>query len=90
METFQEKLNRVLAEGISIEPYNPQWAKLFEKEKQHLIKCIPTVIIKRIEHFGSTSIPNLAAKPIVDILVEVTSLEKTKQPISHLIIPKQL
>ena len=81
MENFQEKLNRVLAEGISIVPYKSQWATLFEKEKQHLLKCTPTGIIKRIEHFGSTSILNLAAKPIVDILGEVTSLEKTKQEI---------
>ena len=43
-------------------------------------------IIKRIEHFGSTAIPNLSAKPIVDILVEVTSLEETKKVIVPILI----
>jgi len=54
---------------------------LFEEEKKHLFDCLPHEIIKRIEHFGSTAIPHLSAKPIIDILVEVTSLEKTKKVI---------
>jgi GrpB-like predicted nucleotidyltransferase (UPF0157 family) len=81
METFEEKLHRVLAEEINIVPYNSQWPEMFEKEKRHLINCIPVGIIKRIEHFGSTAVPSLSAKPIVDILVEVTSLERTRQEI---------
>jgi GrpB-like predicted nucleotidyltransferase (UPF0157 family) len=36
---------------------------------------------RRIEHFGSTAVPGLPAKPIVDILVEVASLDETKQRI---------
>jgi GrpB-like predicted nucleotidyltransferase (UPF0157 family) len=39
-------------------------------------------MIRRIEHFGSTAIPGLAAKPIVDVLVEVSSLEETKARIA--------
>ena len=35
-------------------------------------------MIRRIEHFGSTAVPGLAAKPIVDLLVEVTDLEATR------------
>jgi len=33
------------------------------------------------EHFGSTAVPNLAAKPIIDMLVAVTSLQETKEKI---------
>ncbi len=47
----------------------------------HLQDCLPPELIRRIEHFGSTAIPNLPAKPIIDILVEVTSLEETKRRI---------
>lgn len=54
---------------------------MFEDEKRHLRNCLPHDLIGRIEHFGSTAIPNLAAKPIVDMLVEVTSLEETKERI---------
>ncbi|MDH4206990.1 MAG: GrpB family protein, partial [Desulfobacteraceae bacterium] len=34
--------------------------------------CLPSDLVKIIEHFGSTAVPGLSAKPIVDILVEVT------------------
>jgi GrpB-like predicted nucleotidyltransferase (UPF0157 family) len=42
---------------------------------------LKSAVIGRIEHFGSTAVPGLLAKPIVDILVEVTSLDETKQRI---------
>ena len=54
---------------------------MFEQEKNHLLNCLPNNLIRRIEHSGSTAIPNLSAKPIVDILVEVTSPEETKKTI---------
>jgi len=81
MESLQEKINRVVQESIDLCPYNPAWAHLFNQEKRHLLKCLPEDVIRRIEHFGSTAIPGLTAKPIIDILVEVTSLEKTKSQI---------
>ncbi|MFC1586029.1 GrpB family protein [Fibrobacterota bacterium] len=81
METFQERLRRVVQETVSIVPYDPVWPEKFEYEKQHLLSCLPDKLITRIEHFGSTAVPNLWAKPIIDMLVEVTSLEKTKSEI---------
>jgi GrpB-like predicted nucleotidyltransferase (UPF0157 family) len=54
---------------------------LFQREKDHLLACLSRELIGRIEHFGSTAVPNLAAKPIVDMLVEVTSLEETRSKI---------
>jgi len=42
------------------------------------LSCLPNDLIRRIEHFGSTAVPGLAAKPIVDILVEVTDLKETR------------
>lgn len=84
-ETLQEKILRVTSEKIEIENYNPEWSKLFEEEKEHLLKCLPHDIVKRIEHFGSTAIPNIPAKPIIDLLVEVTSLEKTKKIIAPIL-----
>jgi len=81
METLEERIKRVVQEEIAIVPYNPAWPQTFEQEKRHLLACLPNELVKRIEHFGSTAIPDLAAKPIVDILVEVTSLEETKRRI---------
>jgi GrpB-like predicted nucleotidyltransferase (UPF0157 family) len=81
METLAERIERVLREHVSIVPYNPNWPGMFEDEKQHLLSCLPTEVLGQIEHFGSTAIPGLAAKPIVDMLVEVKSLEETKRRI---------
>jgi GrpB-like predicted nucleotidyltransferase (UPF0157 family) len=83
METLQEKIERVTKEGIDVVPYDPIWPMLFEEEKAHLLHSLPKHLIKRIEHFGSTAVPGLAAKPVVDMLVEVTDLDETKR----LIVP---
>jgi GrpB-like predicted nucleotidyltransferase (UPF0157 family) len=79
MKTLKEQVERVIKERIDIVPYNPDWPRMFLLEKNHLLSCLPDTIIKRIEHFGSTAIPQISAKPIIDILVEVASLEETKR-----------
>ena len=82
METLEDRIKRVLQEEVSIVPYDPAWPRMFEEEKKHLLDCLPQNLIQRIEHFGSTAIPGLAAKPIVDVLVEVASLDETKARIA--------
>jgi GrpB-like predicted nucleotidyltransferase (UPF0157 family) len=82
METLEDKIRRVTKEKVAIEPYNPMWPLMFKDEKEHLLSNLPNGLIKRIEHFGSTAVPGLSAKPIIDILVEVTSLEETKEKIA--------
>lgn len=81
MTSEKERIQRAVAEEIAIEPYNPLWPDLFEKEKEHLRACLPPELIGRIEHFGSTAVPGLAAKPIIDILVEVTDLAEARRRI---------
>ena len=82
METLEQRVRRVTREEIAIVPYDPDWPELFRQEKEHLLDCLPSGLISRIEHFGSTAVPRLAAKPIVDMLVEVTDLEATKARIA--------
>ena len=81
MERFEERIRRVIQEDVAIVPYDPSWPEQFLLEKAHLESCLPSDLIKRVEHFGSTAVPGLAAKPISDILVEVTDLEATKRRI---------
>ena len=78
METLEQRIQRVVREEVAIAPYDPEWPKLFRQEKEHLLSCLPNDLIRRVEHFGSTAVPQLAAKPIVDMLVEVTDLEATR------------
>jgi GrpB-like predicted nucleotidyltransferase (UPF0157 family) len=82
METLEEKVARVVKEEVAVVPYDPIWPRLFEEEKRHLLKCLPPGLVGRIEHFGSTAVPGLPSKPIVDILVEVTDQDETRQRIA--------
>lgn len=77
---LQARIDKAVKEKIDIVPYCSKWPQIFTKESVFLQKKYPT-IIRRIEHFGSTSIPNLKAKPIIDMLVEVTSYEDVKKEI---------
>ena len=72
-------LDRVLVGGrerreIVIADYDPAWPERFAQERERILAALGDRAL-RIEHIGSTSVPGLAAKPIVDILVEVASLD---------------
>lgn len=58
---------------IEVVPYDPIWVKLFEEEAARISEAIPEGLIA-VHHIGSTSVPGLAAKPIIDILLEVSNL----------------
>jgi GrpB-like predicted nucleotidyltransferase (UPF0157 family) len=80
-EALEERVRRAVAEDVAVVPYDPDWPRRFQDEKKHLLACLPSELIGRIEHFGSTAVPGLAAKPIIDMLVEVRSLEETQREI---------
>lgn len=60
--------------NIEIRPFDPQWAVKFEAERARLRTALGSLAL-RIDHHGSTSVPGLAAKPIIDIQVSVAALE---------------
>lgn len=64
---------------VVIVEYDPQWPILFDRESELIRSVLDKSLITRIEHFGSTAIPGLAAKPIVDLLIGVSSLATAKQ-----------
>src|SRR5262245_25521592 len=78
METLEERIDRVTREDVAVVPYDPLWPELFRQEKGHLLSRLPADLVRRVEHFGSTAVPGLAAKPVIDMLVEVADLDRTK------------
>lgn len=72
-----------LSKPIVIQVYEPQWAELYAIEEQRLRVVLSTVALQ-IEHIGSTSVPGLAAKPIIDISVAVGSLADVTPSIAAL------
>ena len=59
---------------VSLEPYNPKWTEDFLQEKIELQNIFGKET--PIEHVGSTSVPGLSAKPIIDIVVGLDSLDE--------------
>jgi GrpB-like predicted nucleotidyltransferase (UPF0157 family) len=59
---------------IIIAPYDPAWPARFAAEAARIRQALGNIAL-RIEHVGSTSVPGLAAKPVIDIQVSVQSLE---------------
>jgi GrpB-like predicted nucleotidyltransferase (UPF0157 family) len=85
MATRQERVQQAIREEFGIVPYNPRWPELFRREAEHLRSSVPAPLILRIEHFGSTAVPGLAAKPVVDMLVQVTSLRAARSKIAPIL-----
>ena len=57
---------------VEIVEYRPEWAEIFEREREAILdKCSPWVM--EVHHVGSTSVPGLAAKPILDIMPVVAN-----------------
>jgi GrpB-like predicted nucleotidyltransferase (UPF0157 family) len=69
----------IFMDKVIIVEYDPQWPLLFDREAARIYDVVGKDLITRIEHFGSTSVPGLAAKPIIDLLVGVHSLVQAKE-----------
>jgi putative glutamine amidotransferase len=66
-----ETQGRTRAYGLT--EYDPEWPARFDREATELIDALGD-LAARIEHVGSTSVPGLAAKPVIDIQISVASL----------------
>jgi len=63
---------------VRLVPHDRRWARQFEEEKKKLEKILGTYVVA-IEHIGSTSVPDLMAKPIIDIAVGVRTMKHGKR-----------
>jgi GrpB-like predicted nucleotidyltransferase (UPF0157 family) len=61
------------AGSIVVSDYDPNWPILFEQESMRIKKALGSFALA-IEHMGSTAVPGLPSKPIIDLLVGVPSL----------------
>ena len=60
------------AYGLS--DYDEGWPARFEREAERILAALPADTVVRIDHVGSTSVPGLAAKPIIDIQLSLVSM----------------
>jgi len=88
MESLEDKVKRVTAEEVAVVAYDPAWPVRFAEEAAHLRECLPSGLIVRIEHYGSTAVVGLAAKPIVDMLIEVTDVARARAVVPEVLEPQ--
>ena len=70
---------------IFLVEHNREWVRWYDEEVKAISSLVPEKYITRISHIGSTAIPNIQAKNIVDILLEVPS-EKELEPVKNILV----
>jgi GrpB-like predicted nucleotidyltransferase (UPF0157 family) len=71
-------------ETIHLEPYDAAWPSRFERERDALRRTLEAWLAGPIEHIGSTAVPGLVAKPVIDIMEGVRTLEHARPAIAAL------
>jgi GrpB-like predicted nucleotidyltransferase (UPF0157 family) len=66
---------------IRLAAYDPQWVRLFNEECEKLRGVLRPWLAGPIEHIGSTAVPGMLAKPIIDVMAPVSTLERSKDAI---------
>lgn len=73
--TPDQSLAHALEERVVLVPYDPRWPKLFAEERDRLLARLGSRLVE-IRHFGSTAVPGLAAKPVIDLIAGVGSMDE--------------
>jgi GrpB-like predicted nucleotidyltransferase (UPF0157 family) len=68
----------VKPEPITVVPYDPDWPRRFESERLLLERVLAPWLEGGIHHIGSTAVPGLASKPIIDMMAGVRDLEEAR------------
>lgn len=71
----------VRRDPITIVPYDHAWAESFEQQRQAVEPALRPWLIGAVEHVGSTAVPGLPAKPIIDMMAMVADYEQARDAI---------
>ncbi len=75
---------RIQDAAVNLVEYDASWPDQFERERELLAVTLQEWIHGPIEHVGSTAVPGLPAKPIIDIMVAVQSLDASREAVPAL------
>ncbi|MCA9720029.1 MAG: GrpB family protein [Myxococcales bacterium] len=68
---------------VRLAAHNPSWAALYERERPQIVAALAG-LARGVEHVGSTSVPGLAAKPVLDIAARVVAETSNEELIARL------
>ena len=74
-----KRIAALMKERIAVVPYDPEWPQRYAELELRLKKLLPKNLVQRIAHIGSTAVPGLSAKPIIDVQVEVNDLDEVRE-----------
>ncbi len=77
-----EELGKIFP--IILSSHKEKWSELFNKEKESICLHIGKQSVTRIEHIGSTAVPDIICKPTIDILLEVKKNTDSQSVINNL------
>jgi GrpB-like predicted nucleotidyltransferase (UPF0157 family) len=72
----------VLPHVVCVLPHDPRWRDLAARESERLTQALGGTIVA-VEHFGSTAVPGLAAKPVIDLMPIVTDLDELVEDLGY-------
>jgi GrpB-like predicted nucleotidyltransferase (UPF0157 family) len=75
MDKAQEELQHAINEAVRLVEYSSLWPGIYQDEADRLRRLFPDSIVG-IEHIGSTAVPGMSAKPIIDIMAGLKSLDE--------------
>lgn len=75
----QKRIAVLMKERIAVVPYDGKWPERYAELESRLKKLLPKNLVQRIAHIGSTAVPGLSAKPIIDVQVEVNDMEEVRE-----------
>ncbi len=82
-EVVANHKRRDIMRRVEVVPYDPTWVARFEEEAGRLSRLFEGTVLA-IHHIGSTSVPGLEAKPIIDIMPVVRAIEQVDELSGHM------
>lgn len=71
--------------AVAVVPYEPSWPEQFEQERQRLEQVLDRWLTDGVHHIGSTAVPGLPAKPVLDMMAGVDALDPAAvEPLAQL------
>ena len=83
-----DRMAELMHEHIEVMPYDASWPQRYAEEERLLRALLPPGLVMRIDHIGSTAVPGCSAKPVIDMQVEVTDLERAKREVAPLLLQR--
>ncbi|MBK8708511.1 MAG: GrpB family protein [Flavobacteriales bacterium] len=84
--TTKKEFEKLRREPITVVPYDASWPEHYEELEHALKRILPRRLVQRIAHIGSTAVPGLSAKPIIDVQVEVCDMDEVVNDVAPIMV----